>query len=86
MQSQLSLRDVVKDIEFIYTRATDNQPAKFELPPNIADVEAVSGAPDIMSAWIVYQFAIPDKYQGELRHIRKQFISAMEKRRHDRRA
>lgn len=86
MDCRLSLKNVVKNIEFIYKRATSEEPAQFQLSPNIADVEAVcGGAHDIMSVWITYQFAIPDEYNDELCHIQELFVSAMKKLRHDRR-
>lgn len=86
MQDQSSLQAVVSHIEFIYTRATDKQPAQFQLPPNIADVEAVSPDKDILSVWITYQFAIPSGYNDDLENIQNMFISAMEDLRRNRTA
>ena len=84
MASQLSLSTVVSHTEFIYTPATASTPAKFELPANIADVVAVCGAHDDLSAWIVFQFAIPSDYNDQLETIQQLFISAMQERRHGR--
>lgn len=84
MSGKLSIKAVVRDTEFIFTPATGDQPAKFELPANIDDVMAVCGADDDLSAWIVYQFAIPDDYNEQLTTIRELFISAMQERRRGR--
>lgn len=84
MSGQLSLRAVVQNTEFIYSPATGDKPAKLELPSNIGDVVAVCGAHDDLSAWIVYQFAIPPDYNDQLATIQGLFISAMQERRRGR--
>lgn len=65
----MEVREVVSKIDFVYSRATGRKSASLQLPANIADVEAVSGGSDILSAWIIYQFAIPDSHQGEVAKI-----------------
>ncbi|MBW9398643.1 MULTISPECIES: hypothetical protein [Leclercia] len=73
----MEVREVVNNIDFVYSRATGRNRASLQLPANIADVEAVCGGSDILSAWIIYQFAIPDSLQGEIARIRRLFVAAM---------
>lgn len=39
----MEVREVVNNIDFVYSRATGRKRASLQLPANIADVEAVCG-------------------------------------------
>lgn len=82
--ARLSLTDVVSNIDFRYTPAAGDRPAYLELPANIADIQAISDQLDIGSAWTVYQFAVPKRFDCELGHIKRLFETAMKERRYGR--